>query len=163
VSSLTLNSYPKNKDYYQKLIAFGKECLEICKTLNVTPVIHGSLAYLFYTKDGSIEVHDLDLLVPEAILSVLATEFTKQGIQNELSSHPSLKVLKGDEKISFHSMEYFLNNLSKTALPVDIEGSTFQILNLEALIKGYEASKNMEPKISEASSKKLEKLYLVKN
>lgn len=138
---LVLNTYPNNKNAYLNLIKFGGECLDICKSLRLKPVIHGSVAYLFYTKDGNIEVNDLDLLVPEAAIRVLASEFEKRGIEHELTPHPSLSVFKNGAKVSFHSAEYFLKSMPELSLPVSIEGRTFSVLNREALTKGYQLSK----------------------
>jgi len=151
-------TYPRNKDFYLKLIALGQECLKICEGLNIHPIIHGSVAYMFYTKDNDIEVHDLDLLIPESVMGILAAELAKHNIAHKLTDHPTIKVIKDEAIVSFHSLEYFTNNLPRSSITVDIEGSKFQVLNLEALKKGYEISIKLEPERTDKYSKRLIKL-----
>ncbi len=113
---------------------------------------------MFYTRDSEIEVNDLDLLIPESAMNMLAAEFEKRKINYELTDHPTIKVMEEDAKVSFHSKEYFLNGLPQSSTPVNIEGGKFQILNLEALTRGYETSLELAPERSNMYLKKLEKL-----
>lgn len=158
---LTLNAHPTNKDYFLKLITFGKKCLDICHSFKIEPIIHGSVAYLFYTADESIEINDLDLLVPESSIKILAEEFKKMGIEYILTEHPSLNVFENDAKISFHSKEYFLKNQSEQSAPVSIDGTIFQILNLKSLIKGYETSRDSRSDKVYVYVKKIDRLAVL--
>lgn len=54
---------PQNKEYFSKLISFAKELFELCAELKVKPIVYGILAYIFYTKDETISVNDIDFLV----------------------------------------------------------------------------------------------------
>lgn len=158
----TLGVYPRNKEAYLKLVSFGKECLKICRAHKIEPIIHGSMGYLFYTKDDDINVNDIDFLVFELALDILAVEFFKQGWKCKVAPH-KVKVLNDGSKITFHSSEYYLPNLSRSALAVDIGGEDFKILNLESLIKSYQMGINVAPDKAKDYSRKLAVLVRVKN
>jgi hypothetical protein len=61
---ITLNGVPKNTDEYIRLAIFIKEILDICKDLDITPILDGSLAVFAYTKNRDMDVKDIDLSVP---------------------------------------------------------------------------------------------------
>ncbi len=155
---LTIQIYPKNKGFFLKLAEFGKECQIISTANGFEPVIYGSVAYLFYTKDASIEVNDIDFLVPEAALDVLAGEFTRQGLKYETTTYHSLKVFKNGVKISFDSIEHYLHGISELAYTVKIEGENFKVLNPESLKKVYKQGAENIPFKKDAYSYKLKRL-----
>jgi len=155
---LTNQIYPKNKDFFLKLVEFGKGCQAISTANGFEPVIYGSVAYLFYAKDDSIEVNDIDFLVPETALDVLAAEFARQGLKYEITTYHSLKVFKDEIKISFDSVEHYLQGISELAYTVKIEGENFKVLNPESLKKVYKQGAENIPFKKDAYSYKLKHL-----
>ena len=64
---------PKNQDYFEKLLSFSKVLFYICEKYNIQPIVYGSLAYAFFTRDEKIEINDIDLLVPEEAFPIIGT------------------------------------------------------------------------------------------
>lgn len=158
---LTLQVHPKNYDYFTRLIDFGKECQAICKEHGIEPVIYGSVAYLFYTKDHSIDVNDIDFLVPESAFDVLGNQFTKLKLKHETTTYHSLKVFKNNIKISFDAIDHYLQGISEQAFPVNIEGSNFKVLNPESLKSVYRQGAENIPAKKEAYTYKLNNLVKI--
>jgi hypothetical protein len=52
------NIYPANKEHFEKLIPFAQEIIALCKENKISPIIYGSFAHFFYTKDKSLNVND---------------------------------------------------------------------------------------------------------
>ena len=63
---ITLKVFPKNKDHFARLLNFLKEILNICDSLNISPMLNASLAVFTYTKNKNMRVNDVDLLIPQA-------------------------------------------------------------------------------------------------
>ena len=57
--------YPKNKEYFKKLIPFTQKIISLCRDSGIDPVIYGSFAHFIHTKDKSMNVNDIDLLIPK--------------------------------------------------------------------------------------------------
>ena len=45
--------YPKNKEHFKKLIPFAQKIIKLCKDNRVEPIIYGSFAHFYHTKDGN--------------------------------------------------------------------------------------------------------------
>lgn len=60
-----LEIYPKNKEHFKKLVPFAKNIIAICKDAGTNPIIYGSFAHFHHTQDKSMDVHDIDLLLPK--------------------------------------------------------------------------------------------------
>jgi len=60
-----INTLPKNKEYFKKLIPFAKEIISICKENKIDPIIYGSFAHFYHTKDKTMNVNDIDIIVPK--------------------------------------------------------------------------------------------------
>ena len=56
---------PKNKEYFKKLKPFAKKIILLLKNAKIEPVIYGSFAHFYHTKDKDITVNDVDLLIPK--------------------------------------------------------------------------------------------------
>ena len=55
--------HPKNKQHFKELIPFAKQIINICKNNKITPVIYGSFAHFYHTKDKNMKVNDIDILI----------------------------------------------------------------------------------------------------
>lgn len=146
---------PKNKISFQKLLRFGEQILGICKSLDLTPVVYGGLAYLYYTKDKTFSVNDLDLLVPEHTFTDLMKLLDKQkNLRYKKMPYYSIEVFSNDLEIDLDSIEHFLGPRPKDTRKAQIEGLKFNILNIGALIDIYEEALREMPKIRKLDEKR---------
>jgi len=56
------NKYPKNREYFKKLIVFAKEIIKLCNKNDIHMVIYGSFAHFYHTKQN-INVNDIDVMI----------------------------------------------------------------------------------------------------
>ncbi len=56
--------YPKNKGHFERLIPFAKRIILLCKEVGAEPVVYGSFAHFYHTKDKTMNVNDIDLMIP---------------------------------------------------------------------------------------------------
>ncbi len=140
-----MNKQPANKEQFQSVLAFGKEILDLCGELSITPIVYGSLAYFAHTNDDSLPVNDIDFLVPETSFDALILKLSKmEGLTYEKMPYHSIEVFKNGIEMDLDSMEHFLDPRPRNASTVEINGQAFQILNKPALIEIYqEALDNM--------------------
>ena len=146
---------PKNKKHFKKLLRFAKQILGICKSLKLTPIVYGGLAYLYYTKDESFPVRDLDFLVSESTFTDLIKLLDKQkNLTHKKMPYHSIEVFSDDLEIDLDSMEHFLGSRSKDIHKVQIERIELSILNIEALIDIYEKALEEMPQIRKLDEKR---------
>lgn len=162
-----LTVLPANPESFKRLLKFAKKVLEICERHSVSPIVYGGLAYFAHTRDQSLPVQDLDLLVPEEAFSDLVLELKNiDGVTFVQQPWHSIEVSKGDLKIDFDSAEHFLHPRSHGVVIVDVQGAVFSILNKDALASIYqEALDNMpnDKELDEKRAKYLKKLNNLKS
>ena len=149
--------YPANTASFNELLKFAKTILGLCRKLKLKPIVYGSLAYFFHTKDSTLPVNDLDLLISEAAFPNLIKLLDKQkkNLDYKVMPYHSLEVYKEDLKIDLDSIEHFLYPRPSKAIKARIGGLDFNIINLEALIDIYcEALENM-PRIKKLDKKRV--------
>lgn len=136
---------PANNEKFKEVLAFGKQILEICTTLNVQPIVYGSLAYFAHTQDESLPVNDIDFLVPEEFFDDLMKELDGlEGVRYEKMPYHSIECFKGDIEMDLDSIEHFLAPRPRDAVDFKIEGLTFSVVNKDTLADIYqEALDNM--------------------
>ena len=66
--------YPKNKEHFKKLIPFAKKIIQLCKQVKINPVIYGSFAHFYHTKDKGMNVNDIDLWIAKKDFCKVAKE-----------------------------------------------------------------------------------------
>jgi len=142
--------YPFNKQLFKKLIPFAQKIISICQKNKITPVIYGSFAHFYYTKDKSMKVNDIDIIVRK-------------------KDFPKMVKLLGDNKIKFRYIkEYHDNGMStiiikkgKLRVELDEVGEDYKTLNKKNIIK---KTKNIDfygTKVKMISLKQLEDIYQV--
>lgn len=141
-----MDIYPANKERFQKVLAFGKEILDVCKELSITPLVYGSLAYFLHTKDETLPVNDIDFLVPEASFQALMEKLAGlQGVKYEKTPYHSIEVFKGEIEIDLDAIEHFLDPRPREVTTVVINGIEFQVLNRASLIETYQEALDKMP------------------
>jgi hypothetical protein len=162
---ITLDSLPKNKDKFIRLLEFGREILGICDDLNISPVLNGSLAVFAYTKNTDINVNDIDMLIPEDDFSKIIPVLEERGIEYKLKEYHVLQVFKDDLKIDFDSIDYW-PKVWKIDLPqsyeiIQISGFKVRIIGLGDLIQTYKIGSGGNEKRAEDYKSKLEALQKI--
>jgi hypothetical protein len=157
---------PANEEQFQNVLAFGKEILDVCKELSITPIVYGSLAYFLHTNDETLPVNDIDFLVPEAVFQALTEKIGRlEGVKYEKKPFHSIEVFKDGIEIDLDGIEHFLDPRPRQAISVTIDGIEFQILNRASLIEVYQEALDKMPdekRLNEKGAKYQKKLANLK-
>jgi len=148
-----------NQNDFSRLLAFAQVLFSMCSELNVQPVVYGSLAYAFYTKDEKININDIDLLVPEASFPrIVAAVKTNPSVTYEETTYHSLKLFRDGVKISFDSIEEYYRDLPCNFMEGKINGIAFRLVPQEALKEVYKRGAETIPMKKEQYMAKLNTL-----
>jgi hypothetical protein len=134
---IAINSFPRNKDHFTRLAIFAREILDICKNLNITPILDGSLAVFAHTKNPDMDVNDIDLSCSEAEFPKLIIALESRGISYQLREWHVLQITQGDLKIELGSQEYWLKDLAIDLDTLQTDGYAVKILSLNSLKELY--------------------------
>lgn len=150
---------PNNRDDFSKLLAFAQAIFSKCAELDVQPVVYGSLAYAFYTKDEKININDIDLLVPESSFSrIIAAVKTNPDVTCEETTYHSLKLFRDGVKISFDAIEEYYRGLPRNFVEGKISGIAFRFVPNNALKEVYKRGAETIPMKKEQYTAKLNAL-----
>lgn len=160
--------YPKNKDQFKKLISFAKEIIKICKKNKVNPVIYGSFAHFYHTKDTGMKVNDIDLIIPRNDLKKLI-ELLEKNKTNFIRCSPkdySIIIKKGKLKVELDEVGKGYKTLNEESLSknifcnIDFYGENVRMITLSQLeeiyLIAYNRSRDDKAKIMK-KIKRLEK------
>lgn len=155
----TIKVNPGNKEYFESLLLFADESNRLCRENSIKPVVYGSLAYIFHTRDESISINDVDFLIAEKLFSVVSALLNAiPGTSIETTTYHSIKLFNKGFKISFDSVEHYMGDRKFATLSLNINGKEFEVLDREALKDAYEQGVNRIPVKKEAYVYKLRKL-----
>ena len=130
--------YPANKEHLEKLIPFAQEIITLCKENEISPIIYGSFAHFYYTKDKSLNVNDIDLLIPKKEFSKILKEIKKKIKAEVILDGGTIIIKKGKIIIELDSSEENeLNKLQKKLTQIDFYGTDIKIIGLKDLEKIY--------------------------
>jgi hypothetical protein len=135
--------------------AMGRRVAPICGD----PVAYGSLAFAAHTGDWSFGLADIDLLAPIAafpeILDVCSAD---AKLHCEATAYHTIKVSRGELKLSFDSLDHYLDGIAFEPATVVVQGFDFTVIDRAALIAAYERAAETIPIKREAYLAKLERL-----
>ncbi len=153
-------------DSMKPLFCFYKKIYKIFYKLNIEPIIYGSLAYFYYTKDKTIPIKDIDLLVPESnFICIQKILDSLKNITYKVMPWHSIEVFENGMKIDIDSIEHFLDPRPREFNKATFGDLNLNFLNRDLLINIYEeALLNMpkEPKLDEKRKKYQKKLENLK-
>lgn len=150
---------PHNQGDFSKLLAFAQELFLKCVELDVQPVVYGSLAYAFYTKDEKININDIDLLVPESFfLRIMTAAKNLPDVTYEETTYHSLKLFRDGVKISFDAIEEYYRGLPRNFEEGKINDIAFKLVPQEALKEVYKRGAETIPMKKEQYMAKLNTL-----
>jgi hypothetical protein len=139
--------YPRNREHFKKLLQFAKEIILICQKNNISPVIYGSFAHFYYTKDEKMKVNDIDILINKKYF-------------------PKMMQLLKKNKIKFkHFTDYDsdLNIIKDGKLKVEVDevGTGYKTLTDKSLTNNVNTINFYGIKVKMITLKQLEDIYPV--
>jgi hypothetical protein len=134
---LNITATPKNREHFTKLMAFAREVLAACDEAGVEPLMDGGLAVFAYTRNPTMEVHDVDLNCPESQFPRLYQGLQRRGIRCEIRSWHVLQARKDGLKVEFGATEHWMRDIPVHQEPVRIAGLEFRVVTLNGLREQY--------------------------
>ena len=149
----------KNKQsIIRKQTYFTKEILPLLKSINISPVLWGSFAYLGYSKNFEISVNDVDVLIPKDTYNSLLSVLKEKNIKyNYVDGGDCIQIFKDDLTIEFDQIEkYPIKNFQE----IDFGNFKLNATSLEDLTRRYKLASE-DKKVADWSMKKV-KDYKIK-
>jgi predicted nucleotidyltransferase len=141
--------YPANKEYFERLIPFAQKIISICKENKIDCVIHGSFAHFYYTKDTSLNVNDIDLLIPKKDFQKIFI-ILKRKIKAEIVLDGGTIVLKQGNLIVELDESKVMNKDNSQIYFYGIEVKMIGLMGLEAVYPvAFEESSRNKGKVLE--------------
>lgn len=134
---IEVTSTPRNADHVRRLLDFARDVLAICDALGIDPILDSSLAVFAYTRDPSLEVHDIDLGCPEADFPRLRAALEARGIECRLKPWHVLQAHRDGLKIDFGATGHWNQNLPEGIEHARFGDITFRMVSLDALRELY--------------------------
>jgi hypothetical protein len=149
----------KSPEGARELLTFGRAIATQVAPISGEPLVYGSLAFVAHTGDWALGIADIDFLVPDAVLpGVLETCRRDAGLVCEATDYHTVKVRRGDLKLSFDSLDHYLAGIAHRPEAATIGGFPFQVIDQPALIAAYERAAETIPIKRAAYLAKLEAL-----
>ncbi len=158
----------KNREHVAKLLGFCREILAVCSDLDLVPVLSGSLAVFAYTRAQGASVNDIDLACSEHQFARLGRALESKGIAHKVREWHVLQAHRGDLKVDFDSIEYWMADLPHDHGTLVVDRTTFTVVSLsnlrELYRRGLEATAGDEVNVAkhQAIASKYEALCSVK-
>ncbi|MDO8528851.1 MAG: hypothetical protein Q7S06_03090 [Nanoarchaeota archaeon] len=131
-------SFPKNKSVFLNLISFYQELSKEFENDSIKLVVYGSLAYFVFTRDKTIEVKDIDLIVEEKYFKRIISILKNHKIDYKYSKKwHVIKAYREKLKIDFDSKEYWHKNLPLKTRLFSFNGVKINCLSLNLLTDVY--------------------------
>jgi len=130
--------FPRNENHFKRLVPFAKEIISICENIGVYPLIYGSFAHFYYTQDDSLNVNDIDFLIPNRKFKRILNEMKKRFKGRIILDGDTIILKKGNLIIELDSSnEKELISLKKNSKEIDFYGESIKIISLKDLEKVY--------------------------
>ena len=143
----------------KSLIKFGQEIVNILDSLEIEPILYGSLAYRYYSKDKKTKVNDVDMLVREKYFEEIQRELRKRKIKSRYSRKwHVLQIFNGKLLVELDSVDFWQKGRVEVGKKVNIEGLKVKVISLGGLRKIYRKSVKECTKNPKDYKKKLEGL-----
>ena len=134
---IRLNTFPKNKEHFSKLLELCEEIINVCEQLGVEPVLSAGLAVFAYTKDQEMEVNDIDLSCSESDFPKIREALEARGIKCKVTGWHVLQVRRNNLKVEFDSREYWMKDLSENYEVLKVGNLQLKVVSLDNLKELY--------------------------
>lgn len=141
-------TYPKNKEYFKRLVSFSKKIISILQENKIKPVIYGSFAHFYYTKDEGMKINDIDLMVHKKDLPKTVEMLKKHKIKHKYVPEYSTIIIKQEGlKVEIDSIGRGYGKLNDKNLltktkKIDFYGKDVKIITLKQLEDIYGVAYN---------------------
>jgi hypothetical protein len=154
---MKIQGFPKNKDHFIKLLEFANNLIFLCKKLNISPIVYGSLALFAYTQNTKMKVNDVDLFINEREFPKLMKILDKNGIKYNYSKEwHVLQIKKGELKVECDSIEFWQKDLPKVSRVLETKRFKTKMVSKETLAKIYKKASEVSKDNSEGNRIKYE-------
>lgn len=144
-----INILPKNKEHFKKLIPFAQEMIKICRENKIDPIIYGSFSHFVHTKDKTMNVNDIDLIIPKKDLPKIANILKRKKIKSKYyPQYNTIIIQKGKLKVEIDDIGGGRKTISDDKLSknifdkVDFYGVPVKIIRLNQLEEMYSYAYN---------------------
>lgn len=144
-----INILPKNKEHFKKLIPFAQEIIKICRENKIDPIIYGSFSHFVHTKDKTMNVNDIDLIIPKKDLPKIANILKRKKIKSKYyPQYNTIIIEKGKLKVEIDDIGRGRKTISDDKLSknifdkVDFYGVPVRIIRLNQLEEMYSYAYN---------------------
>jgi len=135
--------FPKNKKIFKELIPFAQEIISLCQKNKIFPIIYGSFAHFYYTKDKNMNVNDLDLLIPKKDFTKAMRLLEKNNIEFEYNPEwMTIIIKKGKLKVELDEVwpgykKLKDSSMTKTSRKINFYDLNTKIITLKQLEEIY--------------------------
>ncbi|MCK5449246.1 hypothetical protein KAI32_00095 [Candidatus Pacearchaeota archaeon] len=158
------NIFPKNKEHFKKLLPFAKKILLILKENKINFVIYSSYATFFHTKDESLRVHDIDILIKEKDYPKVMQALEKSKFKFKfMPEWDTLEIKKEKLKIDIDRMGKGCKGIKQGSLPkktvsADFYGIPVKLVTIQDLYDTYYRGYKLVPEEKVKLGKKVQYL-----
>lgn len=144
-----INILPKNKEHFKKLVPFAQEIIKICRENKIDPIIYGSFSHFVHTKDKTMNVNDIDLIIPKKDLPKIANILKRKKFKSKYyPQYNTIIIEKGKLKVEIDDIGGGRKTISDDKLSknifdkVDFYGVPVRIIRLNQLEEMYSYAYN---------------------
>lgn len=137
-SMIEVSTTPRNREHYQRLMAFAREVLDACNEAGITPILDGSLAVFTYTQRPDLDVRDIDFSCSELDFPSIQRALESRGIQCEIRPWHVLQTRRDGLKIEFGAAEHWNRGIPDTHEPARIADTEFRVIGPNGLRAQYQ-------------------------
>ncbi|MFH1802038.1 MAG: hypothetical protein ABH864_01145 [archaeon] len=137
---------PKNAEHFKKLIPFAQKIIQIIENVGIPTVVYGSFAHFYHTKDKSMKVNDIDIMIPDHKKNFpkVVRALKKAKIKhNYYPKWETLIIKKGNLKVEVDSVGRGYKTMKENTLfksnheRIDFYGLTIGLLKLNQIEEMY--------------------------
>jgi hypothetical protein len=147
---------PPDDQQLSDLLAFGEAMADRFRPILGEPLVYGGLAYAGHTGDWEHGLGDIDFLAPEAAFQqLLAICRDDASLRTEETSYHTLKVSRGDLRVSIDSIEAYLSGIAYQPIAMRVATFAFRAIDQLALAAAYRRAAETIPLKRAAYRRKL--------
>jgi hypothetical protein len=143
-----MNIYPSNKEHFKNLIPFAKEIISICKENQIHPIIYGSFAHFYFTKDENMKVNDIDMIIPKKDFPKIRELLMKNIKAKIIPDGGTIIIKSGKLKVELDEVGDGYKTLNEKSLSknifnkIDFYGTEVRMITLKQLEEIYPVAYN---------------------
>lgn len=139
----------KNKRHFKKLILFAQKIILICRENKIEPIVYGSFAHFVHTRDKTIKVNDIDMIIPKRDFSKIIRALKQEKINFKYyPKYNTIIIEKGKFKVEIDGIDSGRKTISDEKLSknifdkIDFYGIDLKIITLKQLEEIYSYAYN---------------------